>query len=244
MTASPLNRATLAEQVAQAILAKIHAEQLAPGDTLPSTARLAEEFGVSRPVIREALKTLEGQAIIEVTNGRAPVVKPINSLPLRAFFQRAIALDHQSTLELLEVRRGIEVQSALLAAARRDEADAAALKELVQVMENALGNPAAYAELDLSFHMHIAAATRNSMLTYLVESIRDALRGTIVEGLRSRFTQEQTQRVQAIHARIAAEIGAGNSVGAAEAMAAHFDDAIHAVYLHTQRTTDAPPVAD
>ena len=78
-----LTRESLAEQVAQSLTDYIY-NSLEPDDVLPSTAKLAEEYDVSRIVIREALKFLEAQDIIEVANGKRAKVKPISANILRS----------------------------------------------------------------------------------------------------------------------------------------------------------------
>jgi DNA-binding FadR family transcriptional regulator len=230
MAAIKLNRATLAEQVADLLVQRIEQDGFKPGDPLPSIARLAAEFSVSKPIIREALKTLEGRSLIEVTNGKTPIVKPISSDSLRLFFERAIALDSRSFIELLEIRRGLEIQSVLLAARHSTPDEIVAMRGLVAAMQAALYDHARYADLDLELHLKIALASRNTLLFHLVESIRDVLKDTIQEGLRSRFTDAQLVRVQALHEAIVERLAAGDAAGAASAMATHFDDAIDAIY--------------
>jgi DNA-binding FadR family transcriptional regulator len=224
-----LNRETLAEQVADAIVEFIGQQELAPGDPLPSTAKLAEAFSVSRPVIREALKTLEGREIVQISNGRNPIVKPVTSDTLRNFFSRAIVLERRSIVELLEIRRGLEIQSALLAARSISDAEVAELEHVLDGMRAHVTDPGQYTELDVQFHLKIAVATRNSLMYFLIESIRDVLADTIQEGLRSRYSQEQVQRVQHLHEAIFHHIKQRDPVQAAEAMATHFDDAINAI---------------
>jgi DNA-binding FadR family transcriptional regulator len=230
MSSIKLNRATLAEQVAEALVDRIENDGLRPGDPLPSISRLAEEFAVSKPIVREALKTLEGRELIEISNGRTPIVKPITSDSLRLFFERAIAIDPQSLIELLEIRRGLEIQSVMLAAVKRADHEVEEMRILVKQMRTHLYDSAEYAELDLKLHFAIASASRNTLMLHLIQSIRDVLRNTIKEGLRSRFSKAQLLRVQELHEAIVTAIAAGDAAAAATAMAAHFDDAINAIY--------------
>src|SRR5215510_14475461 len=106
-----LNRTTLVEQVAQTLVEFIESSHLMPGDTLPSTTKLATNFGVSRPVVREALKFLEAKGVIEISNGKKPMVKPITTEPLLGFFDRIVKVEHKALREFMEVRQGLEVQS-------------------------------------------------------------------------------------------------------------------------------------
>src|SRR5262245_60167362 len=100
-----LRRETLAEQVSQNLVEYIQTQGLKPGDALPSEARLPVDFGVSRPIIREALKSLAGKGVIEIVNGRGAIVKPIDSETLSEFFERAMHENDNTIIELMEVRK-------------------------------------------------------------------------------------------------------------------------------------------
>jgi GntR family transcriptional regulator, transcriptional repressor for pyruvate dehydrogenase complex len=239
MTTIKLNRATLADQVADALIQRIEAAGLKPGDPLPSINRLADEFGVSKPIIREAIKTLEGREFIETSNGRAPIVKPISGDSLRLFFERAVSIDGESMIELLEIRRGLEIQSVTLAARKRTDDELNEMRSVVTEMREHLYNPTEYTELDLKLHFLIASASRNTLMLYLIQSIRDVLRNTIKEGLRSRFSEAQIRRVQELHEAVVNAIAEQDTTAAGGAMATHFDDAIDAIYRSMLQNADA-----
>ena len=232
-----LTRESLAEQVAQSLTDYIY-NSLEPDDVLPSTAKLAEEYDVSRIVIREALKFLEAQDTIEVANGKRAKVKPISANILRNFFQRAALFEKKTLLELLEVRRGIEIESVRLAARRRTPEEIVTMNSIVNNMQQYLSEPEPFAELDLELHQTIAMATRNSMLSFLVETIRDAQKETILEGLYSRFTNKYFVEIHAIHARIVAAIEEGDPEKAQQAMIEHFVYAEKAVGYETPSTAE------
>ncbi len=237
MLKKKLTRESLAEQVAQSLTDYIYST-LEPDDVLPSTAKLAEEYEVSRIVIREALKYLEAQDIIEVANGKRARVKPISANVLRNFFQRATVFEKKTLLELLEVRRGIEIESARLAAQRRTPEEAAAMNAIVKKMQQHLSDPEPFANLDLELHQTIATATRNSMLSFLVETIRDAQKETILEGLHSRFTNRNFVEIQAIHKKIVAAIEEQDPEKAQQAMIEHFVYAEKAVGYEVSNTVE------
>lgn len=224
-----ISRGTLADQVADRLLEYIEAQHLKPGDLLPSETSLVASFGVSRPVIREALKSLAGKGIIEIVNGKGALIRPIDSDPLRLFFQRAMQMEYGTMLELMEVRKGLEVQSAMLAAQRRDAQDLEGIRRVLQAMREKQGNLEAYTRLDVDFHMRIASASHNTMMVSLVESIRDALRNTITAGLQSRGQSLQFENIQLAHEQLYETLVAGNVQAAMEAMSRHFDEAILAM---------------
>lgn len=226
---SKLTHQTLTERAVESIMAYVEANGLRPGDTLPSQLELASSLGVSRTVIREALNALVGKEIVEVVNGKGAIIKPISSDPLRAFFQKALQFNHETIIELLELRKGVEVQSAHLAAERRTDDQLKQLTETVQQMREHIADAEKNIALDLDLHLQIASAARNSMLLYLVESIRYATKNTILEGRLSRHSGEELERVQVIHEMIIAAIERGDPDAAGKAMEIHFDEAVMAV---------------
>lgn len=221
-----LNRGTLAEQVTERLLEYIQSQSLKPGDLLPSETSLAGSFGVSRPVIREALKNLEGKGVLEIVNGKGAIVRPIDSDPLRLFFQRAMQMERGTILELMEVRRGLEVQAANLAAQRREPQDMDALTRVVRAMRENMGDVETYTRLDVEFHLRLAAASHNMLLVYLVESIRDTLRNSISAGLQSRGSSLHLEGIQEAHEALLKTLAAGDAAAAVRAMEHHFDEAI------------------
>ena len=223
-----LTRESLAEQVANSLRDYIYAS-LETGDFLPATANLAKEYGVSRIVIREALKILEAQDIIDVANGRRAQVKPLSANVLRNFFRRASLTNKNALMELLEVRRGIEIESAQLAAQRRTPEELAQMKTIVEKMKVQVANPEAFANLDLEFHQIMATATRNAMLFFLVDTIRDEQKETILAGLRSRFSSQKMSEIVMIHEEIVAAMEEQDAKKAQQSMTIHFDYAEQAV---------------
>jgi DNA-binding FadR family transcriptional regulator len=204
----------------------IESEHLRPGDILPSETSLADSFGVSRPVIREALKNLEGKGVLDIINGKGALIRPIDSDPLRLFFQRAMQMEQSTILELMELRRGLEVQAAVLAAQRRTDKDLQGIAAIVQSMRENMSDLDRYAELDVELHLCIAAASHNSMLAYLVESIRDSLHNSINAGFKSRGAALQLDPIQHTHELLYQTLVDGNVDAAMHAMEQHFDEAI------------------
>ncbi len=228
-----LSRGTLAEQVAENLLAFVDAQHLKAGDLLPSETSLATSFGVSRPVIREALKNLEGKGVIEIVNGKGAIVKPIDSDPLRLFFHRAMQLERSTILELVEIRKGLEVQAAILAAQRRQPEDLTCLTQTLEAMHNSLNDRETYARLDVEFHLQVAMASHNNMIIYLVESIREVLRNTINEGIRSRGEFLNLSAIQQTHEKLLETLRSGDQEAARVVMTLHFDEAYAALTSQT-----------
>jgi DNA-binding FadR family transcriptional regulator len=223
-----LNRDTLAKQVAQHLLEHIRTHHLLPGASLPSETKLAAGFGVSRAVVREALKLLEARGILEIVNGKSATVRPISGEILLGFFQRAADFNRETFLELIELRRGIEIHSAMLAARRRTPEELAKMRDVVARMREQLRAPDAFSDLDVEFHLLIAAASHNGMLYHLVKSIRDSLKDSILEGLRNRH-DEDLENVQRRHEELLAALERGDAEEARRAMDDHFDEALKVI---------------
>ncbi len=224
-----VTRQTLPDQIADQLFDYIAAESLKPGDLLPSTAKLSESFGVSRPVVREGLRSLASLGVIEIVNGKGAVIKPLDDRLLQVFFDRAVQLRDKSIIELMEVRKPLEVQSAFLATQRCTPKDLAKMDALVQAMAQSLGDLDTYAKLDVEFHLVIASATGNTMMYFLIGSIRESLEESILRGLHSRRTQAELDRVQQTHEMVYQGIQSGKPELAAEMMAIHFDEAVVAL---------------
>jgi DNA-binding FadR family transcriptional regulator len=222
-------RGTLADQVTERLLEYIEGQHLKPGDLLPSESSLATSFGVSRPVVREALKNLEGKGVIEIVNGKGALVRPIDSDPLRMFFQRAMQMERSTMLELMEIRKGLEVQAVMLAAQRRDETDLRAIRQVVQAMREHMQEVDTYTRLDVDFHLRIATASHNTMMVYLIDSIRDALRSTVAAGLQSRGRDLHIEAVQRTHELLVDTLEKGDVEESMRVMTQHFDEAIAAL---------------
>jgi GntR family transcriptional repressor for pyruvate dehydrogenase complex len=222
---SPLHRETLATQLAERLITFITVNGLKPGDALPSEARLATQFGVSRPIMREAMRTLQAQGIIEVTNGKGATVRPLTGDPLSSFFTWAMRFEEDALVELLEVRKGLELQSVALAAARRTPEELAGMRATIATMAQHIHDADAYTELDYQLHLQIAVATHNGMLRHLLSSIREPFKETIREGLRRQTGERGRRRIQGGHERIVAAIAAQDSEVAVAVMTGHLDGA-------------------
>ena len=237
MGAAPrrLTRATLGKQVLDGVLALIADRDLRPGDILPSEGQLALDFGVSRPIVREALRALAERGVVDIVNGRGAVLVPLDNRPLNAWFERAVAADAGSVIELMWVRRGIEVQAARLAATRATDAQLATLAETAALMRAALADSDAYVELDTEFHLRLAEATGNALILHLMEAIREILHGSIREGFLSRKDARRIEIAHARHETLIAELRRHDADAAAATMEAHFDDAIASLHAGQER---------
>src|SRR5919201_2224224 len=110
---------------------------LEPGEALPSEGKLAEALGVSRLTVREATRALEARGLLDISQGRRPRVAAHNSALVGDFFKIAVRRDPRALLELLEVRKALEVHIAVLAARRATASDIADMEMSIAAMRAA-----------------------------------------------------------------------------------------------------------
>ena len=191
--------------------------------------RMIAQYRTSVPPFSEfvtRMKSLEGKGIIEVRSGKGSVIKPLDGEQLELYFQRAIQIEGEAVIDILELRKGIEVQSAVLAAQRCTADEIAGLVQIVAEMRHNLHDPEAYVALDMAFHNQIAAMTRNAMIRTLVRALRVAINSSINESTMRKQTEEQLEHVQVGHEMILACLERGDAEKSGRAMTAHFADAV------------------
>ncbi len=216
-------RKSLVSVVADALLDRIVAGDLAIGDALPSEAEIGESFDVSRVTVREALRTLVTQGVIRVTSGIGSVVTPLaewQSLPAILRYRSAHGEDGEVALQLIAVRRMFETEAAALAAGRLTDAALAELDACVGTMREASARDdvATFVAADLRFHDVILRGSGNVFLTALFEPLTRVLTER----------REQTSRVPEIqrhaierHDAIIRALRSGESAAARTAMDEH-----------------------
>ena len=209
----------LSDKVAEMMLDTILSNRLKVGDRLPSERELGEQFGVSRTVIREAVRALVAKRVIEVRSGSGLRVAAVDADSVResmSLFLRGGAIDFD---KVNEVRSLLEVHIAGLAAERRTEDDLAGLSEIHDQMKREADDVLAAARDDLEFHRRIAQATRNELFLVLMDSIGTAL----IDIRRENLGSGSTPLTLGQHEEILERITARDPAGARAAMAAHLE---------------------
>ena len=209
----------LYEQIVQQIEESIHKGALKPGDQLPAERELAQQFGVSRTAVREAVKTLHEKGLVEAYPGRGTFITNGTSNSVRQSLDRMIrAGQAEGTIHLAEVREILEPEIAALAATRADEENIAAMREALFVMDDAKKDPQAFIEADLDFHLALAEAASNPLILSLIDSIIGVLR----EQRMGIFSVDGgPERGQYHHKKILEAIEHRDALGARESMRAH-----------------------
>ncbi len=162
------------DAVVRALVDGIRAGAVSRGTRLPRDTELAERFGVSRPVVREAIDQLRRAGIVEVRRGnRGGVFVRSLTIPTALLTERT-ALRREELRQLLEARRTIETTCALLAAEQATDRDFDELEELARQLEGARDHPGDFVELDVRFHLRLAALSGNWQLeSFLALVFRD-----------------------------------------------------------------------
>lgn len=209
----------LSDKVADTMLETILSRKLQVGDRLPSERELGEQFGVSRTVVREAVRALVAKGVIEVRSGSGLRVAAVDAATVTesmSLFLRGGSFDFE---KVHEVRALLEVHIAGLAAERATNDDLARLREVHERMERKAGDVEAAARDDLEFHRAIARATQNDLYLLLLDSIGS----TLIDIRRENLGSGSTPMTLGQHAQVLDRIGARDAVGAREAMATHLE---------------------
>ncbi|PDV86534.1 GntR family transcriptional regulator [Rhizobium sp. H4] len=162
-----LSRKSASELVFEELRNLILSGRFAAGSKLPSEAKLAAKYGVSRPIVREALRSLEILGLTETRTGSGTYV-------LTAGGDGDIRYGNYSARDLMEARPFVEVSAAGWAALRRSEDELSRLLHLCDRMEQE-EDAEAWVRLDSDFHGLIAAASKNAVFRDIVDDVREAM---------------------------------------------------------------------
>jgi DNA-binding FadR family transcriptional regulator len=159
------------EEALDQIAERITAGDLEVGDRLPPEREMAAQLDISRPTLREALKVLSQAGIIEVRSRSGGTVVRSDVIPREVIVGRSDGVV-QEIGDVLEVRRVIETNIALIASSRASKHDFEAIRATIELQRAASPHDVAYhLQLDERFHLLMARATGNPMFAGLVRSI-------------------------------------------------------------------------
>jgi GntR family transcriptional repressor for pyruvate dehydrogenase complex len=220
-------RGNLAEIVVAELSARIESGLYGPGDKLPSSAQLCDEFGVSRTVIREAVASLRVAGRVTARQGAGVFVSEKDTKTLNFEINRID--DIRSAMQILELRLGVELQSVALAAARRTPEALAEIARAYDYLENLNTDDAEVeARADFDFHLAIAKATRNPHFPQFLEAVIGEISFDLVLKHRQSSGAYQTylKKINKEHAAILAAITQGDVKGAKNALAQHLEESL------------------
>ena len=209
-------------EVARAIGTSIVSGDFPPGSKLPGDAVLTERFGISRPVLREGIKTLAAKGLLssKARVGTVVVERARWNMfdPDVLTWHLEAGVDVDFLRDLAEIRMAVEPQAASMAAQRRTKLDIIALQISLRQMAEAASDTPAFVEADLALHLAVAGASGNRFMFSVGAVIEAALRASF--RLSAPTEPGDRARVMAKHANIVGAIENGDADGAADAMAA------------------------
>jgi GntR family transcriptional regulator, transcriptional repressor for pyruvate dehydrogenase complex len=214
--------ARLSDKVTEAILETIASNKLKPGDALPPERELGEQFGVSRTVIREAVRALRAKGLLEVKSGSGVRIIAVDEGTVRESMRHFVKGSELDYGKVDEVRRVLEVAAAGLAAERATDEDIQRINETIEGMNNSCSDVNDTVQWDLAFHRSLAAATHNELFLVLHDSMGEML----VEVRRRNLSRGAARRrlVVEMHRKIRDAVASHDAEGAKLAMIDHLGE--------------------
>lgn len=216
-------KAKLSARLISEMRTRLLAGELSPGQKLPTEQQLTKQYCVSRTVVREAIATLAADGLVEARQGAGIFV--VNH-PASTFGALAAEMGKRvsTALNVLEVRLAIEVESAALAALRRNLSQEAEIQEAFFEFERLLRLGQATGPADFAFHRAIAMATQNPFYVEMLDALgRRAIPCDVTSPWTTELVQSQAyqQGLQQEHLVILNAISAGDAEAARAAMRQH-----------------------
>lgn len=227
---APIQRKNAAEVVFEDLRGAILTGGIPVGSRLPSEEKLARSYGVSRPIIREAMRSLQTLGLTRSRSGSGSFVISDSPPP-------DLAYGAVTARDLIEARPHVEIPAAGWAALRRSETQLARLMALCDRMDQEVAS-LTWVGLDSDFHALIAEASQNALFARIVVESREPLQrqSELVNLMAARRMASNVE-----HRRIAEAIGAGSESGAQAAMRAHLDRVADAVAGITRQNRPSLP---
>jgi len=172
-TLSPIDTRSIHQEIQDRIKEYILVNNLQPDDPLPAETQLAEQLGVSRAVVREALRALESVGVIHSRRGAGRYVSEFNLDPVVDNLAYSMLFDQEDVQELLDVRERLEVSFVPDAIAGMDEECLGELRVLADEMRRKADAGVNFLDEDLAFHRVIYRVTGNHLLVKLLNIFWD-----------------------------------------------------------------------
>ena len=221
MPLGPVRPSPLVEQAAERLRAQIAAGEWPVGSKLPGETTLATELGVGRSTVREALRALAGAGLVRPRQGAGVFV-----VATEAAEDWPTRLRRAAVTDVYEVRMGVEVQAARLAASRRTPEDVTALERALEARRAAAGaDDLAFVDADIAFHATVVAAAHNPVLADIFGQFTPVLREGLVELLAlTELRAHDPNTGDEAHEALVRAVAEGDAETAAEVLRAELED--------------------
>ncbi len=225
MNIKPITTKRIYQEIIGSFVDFIANEEIQIGDKLPSERELSERFGVSRPSVREALRVMQTIGLVDIKAGGGAYLTEFNLGPFLDLLAPLFLKRKNFGLELLELRRVLEVRAAELAAEQIGTADLAVLERILADMEKAAADD--YNEgvrWDIAFHTKLFECTDNIVLIKGSELVNTLMEISIADARKLVLEHAETPtRLYGEHLAIFRAVASKDPQKAAEAMKTHLE---------------------
>lgn len=225
---APISRTkSLVERSKEQLEALIIEGSLSPGELLPPERKLGEMLGVSRTVVREAVRSLTARGLLEVRSGSGTFVRALGASIIHDSVALLLRANRLSPEQIYEVRRVLEITTAGLAAERASAGEIAAMEGEIAALKQEHAPASEYAQRDFKFHVLLAESTGNPLFLALINSV-----STITIRIMHQMYVAGTGKTPPWrstlleHSAIVDRVRQRDAEGARRAMANHMDQAL------------------
>lgn len=222
-----VQRKSICDSVVDSVLEKIRTKELKPGDKLPNEIEMAEEYGVSRISLREALRSLAAKGLIITKHGEGSFINEYHPEMLAETLNSISLLDETPILEMLQLRKIIETEAARLCAVNASDEELNQIlyyknerEKYCRLKQTDCTMKKKY-EMDKLFHMSIAKGSHNEIFIKFIETIHYTID---IHQRRTSTTQNQVENSSYYHSAIADALLAHDGDRAASSMYAHLNN--------------------
>ncbi|EPX77965.1 FadR/GntR family transcriptional regulator [Salipiger mucosus] len=226
-------RKTLTDQLYGQILEQIVSGQLQEGDKLPSEHQICDAFAVSRPVVREALRRLQEDHLIESRRGVGSFVR---KRPPQGLIEYASADSVAGLMRAMEARMTVESATARMAAQRADSADLTKISDALDALEQSMALRQPSRDPDFAFHLAVAEASHNEVYVAMLQSAQEVMQRAIdvAQSITRGGSQARVDRVLLEHRQIYEAILSRDAEAAGLSMAYHLLQARQRITDHAR----------
>jgi GntR family transcriptional repressor for pyruvate dehydrogenase complex len=225
-----VDRSPVYVQVSEQIREAILRGEFAPGSQLPTERELAERLGVGRASVREALRSLQAQGLVEGT-GRSParmIVGGASATAAKDALLHLLRLQRVSLDDLIGLRCLIEGEALSIAAIHHDDDDFLEPRQALQKMSEDGVELEAFEEADIQFHISLVRIARNDAMHLVMQVAREAMQRYLLDALRARPDPvRDLRKLASQHRAILEAVEAADAPKAAELVRAHITDFYH-----------------
>ena len=216
----PLRRPpTLHRSVQQAIRQYIIDNELRAGDPLPSENQLSQQLGVSRNLVREAVRGLEALGVVDIRRGSGLFVKQFSFEPLLENLQYGLLFELQELLDMVEIRHALETSLIEKAMANMSAPDIERLERVLSMMKRSANDSAAFVEADRQFHQALFSSLNNRTLLKVLDAFWLTFNKATENQAIADSDPDETYKV---HSQIVGAVRRGDVAGAREALDRHY----------------------